>query len=49
MSVGLLFDFRVNKWEYDCAVEAIILTWPYLGVTTLSSPRKQDTCAKTVL
>lgn len=31
MSVGLLFDFQVDKQEY----EALILTWPYLGVTRL--------------
>lgn len=35
MSVGLLFDFQVSKWEYDYAVEALVVTWPYLGVTRL--------------
>lgn len=35
MSVGLLFDFQVDKQEYDYAVEALTLTWPYLGVTRL--------------
>lgn len=35
MSVGLLFDFHINKWGYDCAGEALILTWPYHGITRL--------------
>lgn len=34
-SAGLLFDFQVNKWEYGYAVDALILTWPYLDVTRL--------------